>query len=83
MTRSEIAVKLRNLMKIASPTRVDLDSVTEQTEIAAIGFDSLSVLDLIYDVQQAFQLEFDAEEMTGIVTVSDLVTFLEKKLPTP
>jgi len=80
MTRDEIAGKLRSLMKSASPAQVEWDSVTGQTEIATIGFDSLSVLDLIYDIQQAFHLEFDAEEMTGIVTVADLVDFLEKKM---
>jgi acyl carrier protein len=67
-------------MKTASPVQVDWNSVTGQSEIASLGFDSLSILDLIYDVQQAFALEFDAEEMTGIVTISDLVGFLEKKL---
>jgi acyl carrier protein len=81
MTRKEIEDRLRGLMKTASPVQqVDWNSVTGQSEIAALGFDSLSILDLIYDVQQAFGLQFDAEEMTGIVTVADLVTFLDKKL---
>jgi len=80
MTRKEIEDRLRGLMKTASPVKVDWNSVTGQSQIATLGFDSLSILDLIYDVQQAFTLEFDAEEMTGIVTVSDLVDFLEKKM---
>ena len=80
MTRQEVTEKLRMLMKKSSPKQVDWDSMTEQTDIAAMGFDSLSILDLIYDIQRGFDLEFDAEEVTGVKTVGDLAAFLESKL---
>jgi len=80
MTRQDICSRLRELMKKSSPRQVDWNAYTEQSGIAGLGFDSLSVLDLIYDVQQAFDLEFDAEELTGIETVGDLVTFIDGKL---
>lgn len=80
MTREEIGNKLRDLMKAASPKQIDWNSMTEQSDIAALGFDSLSILDLIYDVQQGFKIEFDAEELTGVRTVGDLVTFLQGKI---
>lgn len=79
MTRQEIVEKLRALMKKSSTKQVDWNSMTEQTDIAALGFDSLSILDLIYDIQSGFKLEFDAEEVTGVKTVGDMVTFLESK----
>lgn len=80
MTRQEIVVKLRTLMKKSSPKQIDWNSMTEQTDIVALGFDSLSVLDLIYDIQHGFGLEFDAEEVADVKTVSDMVTFLQNKL---
>ena len=80
MTRQEIVEKLRVLMQKSSPKQVDWNSMTEQTDIVALGFDSLSVLDLIYDIQRGFELEFDAEQIMGVKTVGDLVTFLESKV---
>jgi acyl carrier protein len=40
------------------------------------------MLDLIYDIQQGFGLEFDAEQMAGVRTVGDLVRFLASKQST-
>ena len=80
MTRQELVEKLRVLMQKSSPRKVDWNSMTEQTDIVSLGFDSLSVLDLIYDVQRGFELEFDAEQITEVKTVGDLVTFLDRKL---
>lgn len=76
MTREEIVERLRNVMKQSCPQAVDLDSVTFDTMIATLGFDSLSMLDLIYDIQQEFGVEFEAERMVGISTVGQLVDFL-------
>lgn len=80
MTRQEIVEKLRALMKSASREKVDWDKVTEQSDIRTLGFDSLSILDLVYDIQQSFGAEFDAEELAGVKTVADLVSFLEKRV---
>lgn len=79
MTDSEVMAKLEAVIAKASPKPVDWKSVTAETTIASIGFDSLSILDLIYDIQQAFGLQFDAEEMAGVRTVGDLVRFLKSK----
>jgi acyl carrier protein len=81
MTRPDIMEKLRDAMKRSSREVVDWNAVTEESEIPAIGFDSLTILDLVYDIQQAFHVEFDAEELSGVLKVGDLVTFLEKRLP--
>jgi len=59
---------------------VDWDSVTLESRIDSLGFDSLSILDLIYDIQQAFGIEFEAEEMIGVTTVGELADFLKKKM---
>lgn len=80
MTRLEVIEKLRMLMKKTSQKEVDWNAVVEQTDIADLGFDSLSILDLVYDIQQGFGLEFDAEELVGVRTVGDVAAFLENKL---
>ena len=76
MTRPEIDRQLRDLMKTSSRERKDWDHLPEATPIAALGFDSLSILDLVYDLQQTFHLEFEVEELLGIKTVADLIDWL-------
>ena len=79
MTDTEVMAKLQAVISKASPKPVDWKNVTPETTIASIGFDSLSMLDLIYDIQQGFGVEFDAEQMAGVRTVGDLVRFLASR----
>lgn len=80
MTRTEIFEKLRALMKSTSQVKANWDAVTEADTIAALGFDSLSVLDLIYEIQQSFQVELEPKEIVKVRTVGDLITLLEKNI---
>ncbi len=80
MTRPEIIKQLLQTVKDSSPEPIEWDSLTEETTIGSLGFDSLSILDLIYDVQQAFGIDFEAEELVNINTVGELADFLEETL---
>lgn len=79
MKQQEIIDRLRQTMKSASTEPANWDSITADTTIASLGFDSLSILDLIYDVQQEFGVEFEAESLTQVKTVGELATFLLSK----
>jgi len=76
MTRPEIDRRLRELLKTSSRERSDWDQLPESTPIGSLGFDSLSILDLVYDLQQTFHLEFEVEELLGIKTLADLIDWL-------
>jgi acyl carrier protein len=56
------------------------DSVTADATIASLGFDSLTVLDLLYDVQQEFGIEIEAEQIVSVRTVGQFVEFLRGKV---
>ena len=79
VTDQEIIEKLRDLMKASSQEDVNWDEMGLASAIDSLGFDSLSILDLTYDIQQEFNIEFEAEEMVKIATVSDMVEFLKSK----
>lgn len=79
MEPAEIIGKLRQSMKRSSASQVVWDNVTEETAIETLGFDSLSILDLVYDLQQDFGVEFEPEELAGMRTVGQLVDFLARK----
>jgi acyl carrier protein len=80
MIRNDILAKLKETMETSSPTPMDWESITEETTIGELGFDSLSILDLIFDVQQAFGIDFEAQELVNVNTVGELADFLEEEL---
>jgi acyl carrier protein len=75
----EILEKLRLVMKTSSQEEINWDEVVPDSSIDSLGFDSLSVLDLTYDIQQEFSVEFEAEEMVKVTTVKDMIEFLKAK----
>jgi acyl carrier protein len=79
MPHDDTLARLRNAMKQSSKAKVDWNTISPDTAIQSLGFDSLSILDLIYDIQQEFGMEFEAEELVRVKTVRELVDFLEKK----
>lgn len=79
MSLDDIREKLRETMKRSSPEKRDWDQVSGATAISSLGFDSLSILDLIYDIQQDFDLEFEAEELVNVKTVDELAAFLQAR----
>ncbi len=80
MIRDEILAKLKETMETSAAVPMDWESISEDTTIGEIGFDSLSILDLIFDVQQAFGIEFEAQELVNVNTVGELADFLEEEL---
>ncbi len=64
-------------MKQSSQAKVDWEAVRTDSTIASLGFDSLTILDLVYDIQQEFRVEFEAEKLAGVRTVGDLIAFLK------
>jgi acyl carrier protein len=80
MEQNEIIGMLKHTMKQSSHEKVDWDTVTAESTIDSLGFDSLSILDLVYDIQTTFHIEFEAEELVGIKTVGELATFLKSKM---
>jgi len=80
MQREQIMLTLQNIIEQAAIDPVDTENIMEDTTIGELGFDSLSVLDLIYDIQQAFGLDFEVQELVSINCVGELIDFLEEEL---
>ena len=80
MTRDEIAVGLRDLLTRQGQVKVDVSSVTENTRLDRIGFDSISILDFIYDVEDRFRVQTEIADLVAMERVSDLIDYLEVRL---
>lgn len=81
MQRSDILERLGGVIAESAADEVDWSAVTEETTVESFGFDSLSVLDLIFDLDQEFGTEIEASELLKVATVGDLITYLERILP--
>ena len=57
---------------IATIIQRDASSVTMSTPLESVGWDSLSVLDLMAKIDELLGKEIDADRLTKAETVSDL-----------
>ncbi len=53
------------------------EDVRLETELKALGIDSLKALTVIFELEEAFDIEIPNELIPSIVTVSDIVDRLE------
>ena len=78
MSRENIFKRLGDVIEESSAEDVEWSEVTEDTPIESFGFDSLTVLDLIFDLDQEFGTEIQAGEVLQMNTVGDMITYLEQ-----
>lgn len=55
-------------------------TVTLESNVRELGLDSLDIVDLLMDMEEKYNIEFDNEEMTSLVTVSDVIKAIEAKI---
>lgn len=48
--------------------------------LESLGLDSLDKIDLLYEIEDVFGIEFSNEEMTSFVTVGDIYNTIEAKI---
>ena len=80
MKRDEIAHALRELLERQEELDVDLDAITEDTRIDGIGFNSLSILDFMYEIENRFGVPMEVGDLVEMEVVRDLIDHLEAKL---
>ena len=80
MERKEIYDRLGKILRESTASEVDWSTVDESTTIESLGFDSLTILDLLFDIDEEFELETNAKDILDIGTVGEMVTFLEERL---
>ena len=80
MSRDDIVRGLRDLLTRQEQIKVDASAITEDTRIDRIGFDSISILDFIYDVEDRFRVQTEIADLVGMERVRDLIDYLEARL---
>ena len=48
-----------------------------------LGLDSMAVIELLYRIEEAFDLQIPDQDLVGLTTVGHVVTYVEKRLEKP
>ena len=79
MTRTEIMDKIQEICKDVFEDEEIV--VTEETTAADVdGWDSLTHLSLMNEMEEAFDVEFMLDEVIGAAKIGDLVDIIEQRI---
>lgn len=81
MTHEELLDGLKELLRRHKEIKADPGALTLDTRIDQIGFDSLSILDFIYDIEDRFKIQTQMADLVSMVTVRDLVNYVQQRRP--
>ena len=75
--REQIITGLRELLGRQKQLKLDPAVIGEDTRLDRIGFDSISVLDFIYEVEDRFQVQIEMATLVRMERVQDLIDYLD------
>ncbi len=62
---------------IARTAHCKIEDIKPETELAALGIDSLKAITVLFELEEAFDTEIPNELITSITTVNDILDKLE------
>ena len=69
--------KIRDVL--AEKTGVDKDKITEDTAfIEDLNIDSIGMIDLIMELEEEYDIEFDEDDADSIKTIADVMEYIKK-----
>lgn len=80
IAREDLVAELKNLLRRIDKLQVDVDGLTEETRIDSVGFDSLSILEFMYEVESHFGVEMEVSDLVEMEVLGDLVDHVAGKL---
>ncbi|NLE49563.1 MAG: acyl carrier protein [Sandaracinaceae bacterium] len=78
MQRSELLEKFK--AAASEIAEKEFDDLQEDSVIVDLGLDSLVVLEVIGELEQAFDVRIPDDKLVGIQTVSQLLDIIEEQL---
>ena len=71
----EVRKILAKQLRISDPEKISLDSAIQKD----LGADSLDILQLLMKIEDGYGIVIPDEELSGLVTVRDVISFVEKQ----
>ena len=60
---------------------VDVGSITTETELASLPLDSLATIELMYSIEETFNISVTEDQTFELRTVGNVVEFIQEKQP--
>src|SRR5262245_30477279 len=80
----ESAVATRIRTALAAELKRDVSNVRLEDNLRSdLGLDSLAMIELVFKIEEGFDLEIPNEDLARITTVGDVVAYVEERLATP
>lgn len=77
MDRAEIKAKV--IQFIASKVEnLDIFTISEASKFEELGLDSMDTIQLLFDAEDTFGVNFEGEEAKGFTCVGDIISYIEK-----
>lgn len=81
MSNEERYTTLRNIIKIYLPEDVSIEDVSEESHFTnELNINSANLVDIVLDVEDAFDIRLENEDMDQMQTVKDALKIIETKL---
>ncbi|MFR1449672.1 MAG: acyl carrier protein [Beduini sp.] len=69
---------LESITKVLEP-KLKGKTLTEDSVFTELGIDSIDLVDLVFQMEEELQIQFEDDELTQIKTVGDLIKLVEAK----
>ena len=81
MNKEELIEKLKSIVEPYVQDQDAYQNLTEQTDfINDLKINSANLVDIVLDVEDAFDIEIDNESMEKMLTVANAVEIIQEKL---
>lgn len=71
-----IVEKLREIMETSATEELDWSNYGPQSTIESLGLDSLTILDLLYDVEQELGVHLEAKDIVSVGNIGEMASLL-------
>ena len=60
--------------------RIDVSNLKEEDSLKNIGLDSLDLVEVMLEIEDALGIEFDSDEIAGLTTLKSVLDLINSKL---
>lgn len=81
---ADASIQTRILQALGAYLKRDPKEIPSDSHLRDdLGLDSMATIELLYRVEEAFDLQIPDQDLQGLVTVADVVQYVERRLTPP
>lgn len=81
MTSKEIFIKLEPIVRTYLPEDLVVEEIDPKSDLTQqLNINSAHLVDIVLDIEDAFNIEFKNEDMEGMRNIEDAIGIIQKKM---